>query len=107
MAKKYYWPTFCHDVKTYVQRCDMCLASKTICHKPSRDLQSLPVLIQYWKDFLMDFAIRLSLSTNWKSDSYNLILVIIGRLIKVVYYEPLKVTIDIVELMEVIINMMI
>ena len=32
--------------------------------------------------------------TNWKGDSYDSILVIVNRLIKMVYYELIKVTID-------------
>ena len=38
LAKKYYWPTFCHNVKAYVKGYDVCLASKAIRHKPYGDL---------------------------------------------------------------------
>ena len=38
LAQKYYWPTFRHDVEAYVKSCDVCLASKAICHKPYNDL---------------------------------------------------------------------
>ena len=37
-AEKYYWPTLRHDVKAYVKGCDVCLASKAVCHKPYGDL---------------------------------------------------------------------
>ena len=30
VARKYYWPTLCHDVEDYVKECNICLASKTI-----------------------------------------------------------------------------
>ena len=43
LAQKYYWPTFRHDIKVHVKGCDVCLASKAIRHKPSGDLQLLPV----------------------------------------------------------------
>ena len=43
VARKYYWKTLRHDVETYVKRCDVCLASKAVRHKPYRDLPSLPI----------------------------------------------------------------
>ena len=42
----------------------------------------------------MDFVTGLLLSADWKSDNYDSILVIVNRLTKMVYYEPIKVTID-------------
>ena len=44
IARKYYWPILQQDVEAYVKSCNICLASKAICHKPYRDLQLLPVL---------------------------------------------------------------
>ena len=55
----------------------------------------------------MDFVTDLLLSANWKSDSYNSILVIVDRLTKMVHYEPVKVTINAPKLAEVIIDMVI
>ena len=55
----------------------------------------------------MDFIIGLSISANWKGDSYNSILVIIDRLTKMVYYELVKVTIDAPGLAEMIINVIV
>lgn len=43
--------------------------------------------------------------TNLKSDTYNSILVIIGWLIKIVYYKLVKVTIDASGLAEAIFDM--
>ncbi len=43
IAKKYYWPTLRRDVEAYVKGCNVCLALKAVCHKPYRDLQSLPI----------------------------------------------------------------
>ena len=45
--------------------------------------------------------------TDWKRDSYDLILVIVNLLIKMVYYELVKVIIDVLGLAEVIINIII
>ena len=55
----------------------------------------------------MDFVTGLLLSTNWKSDSYDLMLVIVDQLTEMIYYEPVKVTIDTLELAEVIIDVVI
>lgn len=39
----------------------------------------------------MGFVIELLISTNWKSKSYDSILVIVNWLTKIVYYKPIKV----------------
>ena len=41
----------------------------------------------------MDFVTGLPLSRDWKSNSYDSILVIIDRLTKMIHYEPVRVTI--------------
>ena len=51
----------------------------------------------------MNFVTSLLLSSDWKSDSYDSILVIINRLTKMVHYKPVKVTINALGLAEVII----
>ena len=107
LARKYYWPTLKHNVKAYVKGYNVCLASKTIKHKPYGDLQSLPVPTHCWKDLLMDFVTGLPLSTNWKEDSYDSILVIVNWPTKMVYYKPVKITINALGLAEVIIDMVV
>ena len=42
----------------------------------------------------MNFMIGLPLSANWKCNNFDLILVIVNHLTKIVHYEPVKVTID-------------
>ena len=42
----------------------------------------------------MDFMTSLFISTDWKRDSYNFILVIVDWLTKMVNYEPIKAIID-------------
>ena len=99
---KYYWPSLRRDVKSYVRRCDVCLTSKAVKHKPYGDLQSLPIPTYRWKNLSINFVTRLPLFLDWKSDIYNLILVIVDRLTKMVHYKPVKVTIDAPGLAEVI-----
>ncbi len=47
------------------------------------------------------------ISANWKSDSYNSILVIADQLTKMVYYKPVKDTNDALGLAKVIIDMVV
>ncbi len=107
IARKYYWLTLRRDVETYVTGCNVCLASKSVKHKPYDNLQSLPVPTHRWKDLSMDFITGLSVSTNWKGETYDSILVIVDRLTKMVYYEPVKVTIKASALAEVIIEVVV
>ena len=85
----------------------MCLALKAVRHKPYGDLQSLLVPTHWWKDLSMDFVTGLPISTDWKKDSYNSILVIVDRLTKMVHYKPIKITIDTPGLAEVIIDVIV
>ena len=55
----------------------------------------------------MGFVTRLSISTNWTRESYDSILVIVDWLIKIVYYEQVKVTLDAPELAKVIFDVVI
>lgn len=43
IARKYYWLTIQRNVKIYIKGCDVCLALKSVKHKPYGNLQSLPV----------------------------------------------------------------
>ena len=56
---------------------------------------------------MIDFVTGLLISIDWKRDSYNLILVIINRLTKMVHYKPVKVTINAPNLAEVIIDVVV
>ena len=53
----------------------------------------------------MDFVTGLPILTDWKEDSYDSNLAIVNWLIKMVYYEPIKVTIDAMGFVEIIIDM--
>ena len=90
-----------------MKKCNICLISKAVWHKPYNDLQSLPVLTHCWKDLLMDFVTGLPISTDWKGDSYDSIFVIVDQLTKIVYYEPVKVTINALGLAKIIIDVVV
>lgn len=55
----------------------------------------------------MDFVNRLPVFTNEKGETDNSILVIINWLIKIIFYQPIKVTIDILGQAEVIIDLVV
>ena len=55
----------------------------------------------------MDFMIGLPLFADWKGDNYDSIFVIVNCLTKIVYYEPVKVTIDTPGQAQVIIDMVV
>ncbi len=82
----------------------MCLVFKLVKHKPYGNLQSLLVPTHQWKDLFIDFVIGLPISTNWKGETHDSILIIVARLTKMVHYEPVKMTINVTALAEVIIE---
>lgn len=104
ITQKYYWLTLQANIEAYVKRCNVCVTFKAIRNKLYGDLQSLPVLTHCWKDLSMDFVTDLSVSTNWKSKTYNSILVIVDWLTKMIYCKWVKVTINASGLAEVIID---
>ena len=104
---KYYWPTLRADIEVYVKRYDIWIASKTVKYKPYKDLQSLPMFTHCWKDLSIDFVTGLLVSTNWKGETYDSILVIVDRLIKMVYYKLVKVIINTPGLAEIIIDVVV
>ena len=55
----------------------------------------------------MDFVIGLLISTNWKKESYDSILVIVDWLIKMVHYKLVKVIINALGLVEVIFDIVV
>ncbi len=55
----------------------------------------------------MDFIASLPVSTNWKNETYDSILVIVDCLTKIVDYEPVNIMINIPGLAKVIINVVI
>ncbi len=85
----------------------MYLASKLIKHKSYGNLQSFLVPMHRWKDLSMDFVTGLLVSTNWKGETYDSILVIVDQLMKMVYYESVKVTIDTSGLAKVILDVVV
>ena len=107
VGRKYYWVSFHKDSEAYVKRCKVCLGSKAVKYKLYGDLPSLSVPTHQWKDLLMDFVMGLPISTNWKREIYDFILVIVDQLMKMVHYEPVKVTINAPRLVKIILDVVV
>lgn len=61
----------------------------------------------YWKDLWINFIIGFLFLVKEKSNNYDLILVIIDYLTKIVDYKPVKITINIIGLIKIIIGRMV
>ena len=107
VGRKYYWPSLKKEIEAYMKEYDIYLAFKAVRHKLYGDLQSLFILIHQWKDLLINFMTGLILSSDWKNNSYDSILVIVDCLTKMVHYKPIKVTINSARLAEVIIDVVV
>lgn len=103
----FYWKMLKYNVETYLKGYKVYLTSKTVMHKLYKDLQFLQLLTYHWKNVSIDFITSLLILTNWKNKTYNFILVIIDRLTKIVYYNPIKVRINAFCLAKVIIGVII
>ena len=55
----------------------------------------------------MDFVTGLPLSANWKSNNYDLILIIIDRFTKMMHYKPVNIIINTPGPAKVIINIVV
>ena len=55
----------------------------------------------------MHFVTSLPILINWKRDNYDSILVIVDQFTNMVYYKPVKITIDTPKLAKVIIDMVV
>ena len=95
------------DVEAYIKGYNIYLALKAVCYKPYKDLQLLPITTHRWKNFSMNFVTGLLILASWKSDSYNLLLVIVDQLSKIVHKKLVKVKIDVLSQVEMIINVVV
>lgn len=82
------------------------MALKSICNKLYKDFHSLLLSIYYYNNFIIRFLTDLLISIDLKSNSYNIILVSIDYQIKMLYYKPVKATINTIGLAKITNNMM-
>ena len=55
----------------------------------------------------MDFVSELLFFIIWKGDTYDLILVIVDQLMKIIYYELVKITINALGFAQIILDIVI
>lgn len=107
IGRKYYQPNLQKNVEVYIKDCNICLFAKKVKYKPYDKLQLLLISTYCYKNFSIDFVTRLLISTNWKNKSYDSILVIFNPLTKIIFYELVKMTINIPRLAKIILDMVI
>lgn len=83
------------------------MSSKAMIYKFYRDRRLLTALSQRWKNLSINIVIELLVFSNWKSETCNLILVIIYQLMKIVYYESVQVTNNTPNLGEIILDVIV
>ncbi len=81
IKRNYYWSFMQKTVDHYIRNCYICQRLKTFKDKSNELLHSLSILEQWWKNIVMNFIINLS-----DSSEYNVILMIICRLLKERHY---------------------
>lgn len=67
----------------------------------------MPIFIYQYKNLSINFVTGLPILTNQKSIRYNLILIIVDWLTKMIYYELVIITINASSLAKVIINIVV
>jgi hypothetical protein len=74
-----------HDVRNFVEECDVCQCNKGETVKSPGTLQSLPIPPAIWRDISMDFIVGLP-----KSGNKSITMVVVDRLSKCGMFYALK-----------------
>ena len=85
VAYQFYWTGMKGDIKRHVGECQVCQINKANSLAPAGLLQPLPIPQNIWEDIPMDFIEALP-----RSEGFDTIWVIIGRLSKYSDFVPLK-----------------
>lgn len=93
-----------YNIKDYFKRYNICLALNVVHYKSYDNLYSLLVFTSSSKNLFINIIIRLLNLIDWKDNNYDSIFVFFDWLLKMVYYQPLKVTINAISLEKVIFN---
>jgi hypothetical protein len=85
VRKQYYWKGIKLQVEEFVKQCQLCQQAKHENTLPAGLLQPLPVPTRPWSHITMDFITGLP-----KSESCEVILVVVDRLTKYSHFIPLR-----------------
>ena len=87
-------------IKSFVATCDTCQWIKTSSQLPTGLLQPLPTPGQQWEQVTMDFIVELPQA----QEGYNVIIVFIDQLSKIVHLQPTKTTATAVDVANIFFN---
>ena len=119
IRKKYYWlnqkrndfeKNVEHDsnmraqIKKYCEICAICERNKTSRHKSYEKLSSFSISNFKWTDITMNFVTNLFESRTWNETTYDSILVVINRLIKMTHYISITKTMIAKNFVEILIR---
>ena len=83
VSRKYWWPKMRQTIQRYIKNCETCARIKPVRHGPYGLLKSLEVPEKRWQFVSMDFIGPLP-----KSESYNMIFVVVDRFSKMAHFSP-------------------
>lgn len=93
-----------YNVQTYIKGCNVCLVLKIVKNKLYKDLQFLPGPTYRQKNLSIDFVISLQISINQQDKTYDLILIIVDKVKKIVQEKFFHANLNIPSLIKVIID---
>ena len=83
VTRNFWWPGVTKEVKQYMEECDACQRNKNCTEQPVGKLMPNLILEKPQTHILADFITKLPLAQG-----YNLILVVVNRLTKMVHFIP-------------------
>jgi len=83
VTRNFWWPGVTKEVKRYVEGCDACQQNKNHTEQPASKLMPNSIPEKPWMHILADFITKLPLAQG-----YDLILVVVDRLTKIVHFIP-------------------
>ena len=81
VTRNFWWPGVTKEMKRYVEGYDVCQCNKNCTEQPAGKLMLNSIPERPWTHISADFITKLPLAQG-----YNLILVVVNRLIKIVYF---------------------
>jgi len=83
VTRNFWWPGITKEVKRYVEGCDACQRNKNHTEQPAGKLMPNSIPEKPWTHISADFITKLPLAQG-----YDLILVVVDRLTKMVHFIP-------------------
>ena len=81
VTQNFLWPGVTKEVKQYAEGCNVCQQNKNCTEQPASKLMPNSISEKFWAHILADFITKLL-----SAQGYNLILVVVNKLTKMVYF---------------------